>query len=280
MRLTTRPEWFMGITAADPGSRDLFGLVFGYYDFLSARTVIEKSWARRNASTRKVAAVVASFEYLLWGRKPHPKMSDIPLREQHGKLGWRELLRGEETEWLADELFLLAQEGGRWQVRFTEKPPDCESYWDGDKFCLQPAHRTTDVDVRMVQDLSIEYGLLFSPTAKDDEEAQRNVVRDAFLADRLGFAADAGPVIEHVRNAEWNEKRTDYERHPVFGHFDCLAALIYLMRNINKKHNPAPPQWIGTLRTPEIASHPWHKNTRVASGVQALQDHLQGRQWR
>lgn len=278
-RLVERPEFFQAYTAADPGSRDLFGLVFAYWDFLNARLVVEKSWAQRNASTRKVAAIVAAYEFLLWGRKPHPKMGDIPLTEQNGKLGWTELLRGEEVAHLAGRLFELASGSGRLQTRFMTKPADCASFWDGDKFVIQPYHRATDVDVRMVQDLSIEYGMLFSPTAKDDAEAQRNVVRDAFGAGKILIAEDAGPIIEHVKNAEWNEKRTDYERHPIYGHYDCLAALIYLYRNVSRNVNPNPPQWVGTLRTPEVASHPWHKNATVKSGVAALQEHLMGRSW-
>lgn len=273
------PEHYQAYVAADPGSRDLFGLVFAYWDFERARLVVQRSWARRNAPTRKVAAVVAAYEYLLWGREPHPKMD----RFLDPGNGWHSLLRGEETEFLADDLSRICKSGAKFQDKFVQRPtsPQLSTYFRDGKFHVNPAHRSTDVDPRMVQDMSIEYGLLFSPTAKDDAEAQRNVLRDAVHAGKVVFLKDAGPVIDHIQNAEWNEKRTDYERHPVYGHFDCLAALIYLFRNISMQANPNPPMHFGDGRRPEVATYRWHADRNVVkTGADALLEHLAGRQWR
>jgi hypothetical protein len=38
----------------------------------------------------------------------------------------------------------------------------------------------------------------------------------------------------------WNAKRTEFSRSKVYGHFDGLAALVYLVRNLNKNSNPIP----------------------------------------
>jgi hypothetical protein len=271
------PEHFRAYVGADPGSRDLFGLVFGYWDFLNARLVIQRSWAARNAPTRRVAAVTAAYEYLLWGKQPHRKMSDLPASAG----GWRDLLAGvPELVELSDRLHAAANSDDRQPTKWSTAPKNA-TYWDGQYFRPNPCYRTSDTDIRMIQDISIEYGILFSPAAKDDAEAQRNALRDAIGAGRVVFLEDAGPVIDHVQNAEWNEKRTDYERHPVYGHYDCLAALIYMYRIVSRNANPMPPSWAGEVRTPEVATHRWHQDrNRAAEGVEALAQHLAGRQWR
>lgn len=271
------------ITGADPGSRDLFGLVWAYWDFLAARLVVQSSWAGRNPSTKRVAAICAATEYNLWGTLPPRKMGAIPLNGTQQRDGWFELLRGHELAHLGPILRELAnREPDTWRLEgkwYAPPPPPTLSYWDGHFFRGNPVHRTTDVDVRLVQDLSIEYGLLFSPTAKDDAEAQRNALRNAHSDGKVVYLETAGPVIDHVKEAEWNEKRTDYERHPVFGHFDCLAALIYLWRNVSRGRNPYPPQY-NPGRSSQTASYPWHTDVRQRSAEDVLQAHLAGRSWR
>jgi hypothetical protein len=38
----------------------------------------------------------------------------------------------------------------------------------------------------------------------------------------------------------WDEKRRKFERTETLGHFDALAALIYLVRNLDVHTNPIP----------------------------------------
>lgn len=252
-----RPMYARCLVAADPGSRDLFALVFGYYDFLSACGVIERSWAKRNASTKEVACVTALYEHELWGKWPAYKTRSIPLHASDGIQGWCDLLTGEADREQCEHLRDMANTplDQRPPERWPElRPADRFVYWDGVEFRQNPALRTTDVDLRFVRDLVIEYDLAFSPTAKDDADAQRNNLRDAIGSGKLTFLPGAGPVIQHVNNAIWNEKRTDYERHKVFGHYDCLAALVYWWRNTPRNENPAPPQYIGMDRERQFKS--------------------------
>ena len=248
VRHEERPPYALCCTAADPGSRDMFGLVFGYYDFVGARGHIERSWARRNPSTRQVACVVAFYEWKLWGKWPSSKMGRIPLRASDGIDGWLELLRDDAE--LDDCIELHGMANAPKDERPEESWPHVSptghfTFWDGDAFQQNPHQRRTDVDVRFVQDLIVEYGLPFNPTPKDDAEAQRNNVRDAIAALRLTFEPEAGPVIAHFKNAIWNKHRTDFERSTVFGHYDCLAASIYWWRNLNRTQNPTPAAHIG-----------------------------------
>jgi hypothetical protein len=40
----------------------------------------------------------------------------------------------------------------------------------------------------------------------------------------------------------WDKNRKEFARNKVYGHFDHLAALIYLVRNLAKHSNPVPQE--------------------------------------
>ena len=47
-------------------------------------------------------------------------------------------------------------------------------------------------------------------------------------------------MIGSLKYGVWNDRRTEWERSTVYGHFDALAALMYLVRNIDQASNPIP----------------------------------------
>jgi hypothetical protein len=47
--------------------------------------------------------------------------------------------------------------------------------------------------------------------------------------------------VAHLKYGIWNKSRTQFERSAEHGHFDCVAALIYMVRNISEGKNPIPP---------------------------------------
>jgi hypothetical protein len=121
-------------------------------------------------------------------------------------------------------------------------------YWSGNKFKLNPYLRVSDTDARMIADLSIEHGLRVHPTAKDDADAQLYSLRNAFLRDKIEIWEDSGPLAAQCKAATWNDKRTDWDRSDVHGHYDCVAMLIYLWRNVIQTLNPFPPDHVGKDR--------------------------------
>lgn len=60
------PEYAIGCVFQDPGLRDLFGVVWGYWHFELEMLVIQRSWAKRNASTAEVSEVIHSVAAELW----------------------------------------------------------------------------------------------------------------------------------------------------------------------------------------------------------------------
>jgi hypothetical protein len=247
-----RPNYGYTLTAADPGTRHLFGLVFGYWDFDAAKLVIQDSWAKRNASTRNVAVVTAAREFDLWGTWPSHKMRDIPLEGDQERQGWRDMLRGDRCEKLAEQLYDMVNTAPKDRADFAAHPRAFEqklpvghfTYYDGANFRVNPYMRVSDVDLRMIRDVSEEWGIEFAPTSKDDlREVMVNLVRNWIGDGRVVFLPECGPVADHVRVARWDKQRKKFAEHPIYGHFDCLAALIYLVRacELIRNRRPHPP---------------------------------------
>ena len=61
------PEYYLGYTAIDPGSRDLCAVVCAYYDFSAAKLIVASDWAKRNASTAEIAKAVRDCETQAFG---------------------------------------------------------------------------------------------------------------------------------------------------------------------------------------------------------------------
>jgi hypothetical protein len=92
----------------------------------------------------------------------------------------------------------------------------------------------------LLQDLSSNYRLPFSPTTKSSIESMVNKVRIWMKDGRIRISKNCKELIGCLENGIWRENRKEFDRSKVFGHFDALAALIYLVRNVNESHNPIP----------------------------------------
>ena len=66
------PRYAHAYTAADPGQRDLFALLFGYYHYERAQLVIQRDWAERGPTTARVVDAIRTIEAQLWGMPPAP----------------------------------------------------------------------------------------------------------------------------------------------------------------------------------------------------------------
>ncbi len=197
------PRFAHTYTAMDPGTRDKFGIVWGYWDYRRAVLVIQRSWAERNVTTSTVAALINQVEHELW---------------------------------------FVDKAGGEREATLR--------YWDVRASMLLPApfRRVSDTDTQVIIDLSRDYEVKVSPTAKDNAEAQLYALRNAFKAGQIEIVPKSGPLEEQLLGGRYNEKRTDWERSDELGHLDCIAALIYLWRNVRRTLDPWPV--IGTDNLP------------------------------
>lgn len=73
-------------------------------------------------------------------------------------------------------------------------------------------------------------------------EAGVNDMRMGFVSDTLEIWPECTNLINCLKYGKLNKQRTDFERHPIFGHLDILAALMYFLRHINRT-NPFPANY-------------------------------------
>lgn len=123
----------------------------------------------------------------------------------------------------------------------------------------------------MMQDLSSIHNLTFIETTKDNLEAMINEVRLMVQAGQLIINPRCKKLIGCLRYGVWDAKKKAFARSTVYGHFDHLAALIYLVRNLSKGTNPIPAThgyenhtaWLGHVKDKSQSSH----NSREISKV-------------
>lgn len=92
----------------------------------------------------------------------------------------------------------------------------------------------------LVQDLGTIYGLHFAPTSKDDLHAMVNKVRIWFATNRIEIHPRCTQLISALLAGIWNSTRKEFDRSEAHGHYDLIAALVYLIRNVPETENPVP----------------------------------------
>lgn len=103
----------------------------------------------------------------------------------------------------------------------------------------EPYKRISDNNnLLLLQDLGLLHGCHFIPTSKDSLEAMVNEVRIWVNAGRVEVHESCVTLIESIKYGYWNDQRSDFGRSKTLGHFDALASLMYLIRNIDVTTNP------------------------------------------
>jgi hypothetical protein len=109
-----------------------------------------------------------------------------------------------------------------------------------------PLLRVSDVDLRLIADLSAQHGLTFAPTRKEDRAGAVNYMRLLVGSKRVIIHPRCQHLIRQMKNAVWNRKATDWARGRKEDlHFDLISALLYLTRNAPFTQNPYPSWWTG-----------------------------------
>lgn len=248
------PKYAHCYVGMDPGEGDPLGLIWGFYDFLRAKLVIQKSFAKSNFRTGDAARMIKRVEHELWGTS-HRDEPGTPKRDME--------LRKTPMLTIADALQTAG--GLVW-----EPPVTALTYWDyaQNTFAPNPFRRISDIDARMVGDLAIEHSIVFQKTAKDDAYAQEAALRHAFAQDWIEIWEENGDLERQLESGMWeldsHGRRRDWARSPTLGHLDCVAALIYLWRNLSREKNPAPPMRIDSA--PHDIAYPIGIDQDTATG--------------
>jgi hypothetical protein len=116
--------------------------------------------------------------------------------------------------------------------------------WFNDSFIGELRYIADNNNLIVINDLNIIYKLPFIGTTKGRLDEMVQKVRDWVFDDRLLFAPEALDALNCARFAIWSKSRTEFARSAKYGHYDLLAALTYLIRNINEHKDPLPREII------------------------------------
>lgn len=92
----------------------------------------------------------------------------------------------------------------------------------------------------LLHDLYQDHGILFSPTSKDNLHAMVNKVREWVKSGRIEVHQRCKMLLANLEGGIWDKNREKFARFESLGHMDHLAALVYLVRNIDVHTNPIP----------------------------------------
>jgi hypothetical protein len=105
----------------------------------------------------------------------------------------------------------------------------------------RPYMRVADNNnIIMLQDLGLMHDIHFLATSKDNLEAMVNQLRMWIIGGKLIIHPRCKETIACLKYGIWNDRRTEFTRNQAYGHYDALASLIYLVRNIDTRTNPIP----------------------------------------
>ncbi len=107
----------------------------------------------------------------------------------------------------------------------------------------EPYKRISDNNnLILLHDLTILHDMPFIATLKDNLDAQVNALRLFVNEGRLIVDPSCEMLLGCLESAVWSKSKTrrEFAKSKVYGHYDHLAALVYLVRNLNQYENPIP----------------------------------------
>jgi hypothetical protein len=131
---------------------------------------------------------------------------------------------------------IKAKESGLWG--------DVKCVRSNGELTAQPYRRYSDRDPRLLGDMREIHGLSFRRAEKDTPEQAVNQLRVAISTGRIWIHPRCVQLQAHLESAVWkNEQHKAFAwQGGIFGHFDLVACLLYMWRNVNLSRNPAPQQ--------------------------------------
>lgn len=101
--------------------------------------------------------------------------------------------------------------------------------------------RTADNDnLLLLNDLTTKHQLPFIPIRKGALEAMVNKTRIWVKSGRIIVNPRCKQLIGCLSTGIWNTARSGFDRSALYGHYDAIAALIYLVWSIDENYNPVP----------------------------------------
>lgn len=190
--------------AMDLGVRDHTASLFAHYDFIKAKLFIEDEFSIHGfeMNTKILQANLKRKELETWTNYKFAK--DVLLINEESDI---QLI---DAEW-------------------KEKSP---------KVYRRVADNNNPL---LLQDLSWLHGIHFTATDKGRLEEMVNAVKILARDGGIIVSPNCKQLKGCLKYGVWDKNRDKFARSNVYGHFDALAALVYLVRNLDKSTNPIPP---------------------------------------
>ncbi len=175
---------------------------------------------------------------------------------------------------IEDELVLARMTTDVYAAGITAKRKLWEAYWDrleaewtyGEPDVVREPYRSVgDVPDLVVADLARMHGITVEKTEKHDKHSAVNGLVLLIRENRLRIHPRCKELIAHCEAGIWNATHTKYDRIEGFGHFDGVDALVYLRRNLDENHDPAPAIPV------EMRKHPDRHHIRPLAAADPLQ---------
>ena len=136
---------------------------------------------------------------------------------------------------------------------------------------VQPWRRVADNNNKiLLNDLAINHATYFQATSKDNLHAMVNKVREWVKTGRIVVDPSCTLLIGSLEAGIWDNARKQFDRMGEFGHFDMLATLVYLVRNIDEYTNPVPDFYQKTedkFYLPETSRQPRSDSAKTLNNV-------------
>lgn len=106
-------------------------------------------------------------------------------------------------------------------------------------------------DPLLAQDMSNIHHLPFICTDKDSLQAMVNLVKIWVKQGRLEVSPRCKQLLGCLEKGVWNKKRDKFDESKVYGHYDAFAALVYLIRYVDRvvQHDNPIPEWFEAENT-------------------------------
>lgn len=158
-------------------------------------------------------------------------------RDKHGIIiGYHDFLRKKDV--ICGEALLDVNTGTN-VIKATAF--ELEQVLKSDQYHINSHDRYIDAPGQVRVDLMGQHDFACGAVQKGDGSFEAGIIdmRMGFVSDTLEIWPECTNLINCLKYGKLNKQRTDFERHPMFGHLDILAALMYFLRHINRT-NPYP----------------------------------------
>lgn len=199
------PLWADRYTCIDTGGgrRDWTAILYGYWDFARQKLVVVRDRILRQPSRMDIC---------------------------------RALYEDEVGTELKPGVFPVVKDAGGRRVLGAGMPKTQHfRIMDGSEILQR------DLAAITKDDAGLEWGgYVFQQTARDDLESAIKTVRDWIVEEKIELDPAVRDLSTQMHAGVWNKRRTEFDRIEGFGHFDLVAALIYLVRNVRPNMDRLP----------------------------------------